>query len=397
LTISPNAKPLTQKNALLLRDLRRFIQTPSVNPDDGEAAMTSAILECLAPTAMQTECVESLPGRFSVGARVTGPKPGPTLVLNGHVDTVPPGDHARWTYAPFDARVHDGRVYGLGASDMKGGLAVMVAAARHVTELRRRIAGSLVLQFAIGEERAEPGTASLIDAGYRGDVGVVLEPTSLRVGSAQRGTASIAVRITGRPGHASRPDLADNPIRALPDVLEALSQHRLELKTVTHPLLGHATCEPTMVHAGATFNIIPAACELTLDRRLVPGETIESEIQTLIELLNHSTTAAYRVDVRPAGVTIDASETPDRGYCLTQHLTRIIEAQTAVRLEAWGTPYGSDVSRLINDADMEAVTFGPGDIECAHAPDESVPITELVAAEHVIAGLIDELLIGEPT
>jgi acetylornithine deacetylase/succinyl-diaminopimelate desuccinylase-like protein len=96
-------------------------------------------------------------------------------------------------------------------------------------------------------------------------------------------------------------------------------------------------------------------------------------------------------------VTIDASETPDRGYCLTQHLTRIIEAQTAVRLEAWGTPYGSDVSRLINDADMEAVTFGPGDIECAHAPDESVPITELVAAEHVIAGLIDELLIGEPT
>jgi acetylornithine deacetylase/succinyl-diaminopimelate desuccinylase-like protein len=127
--------------------------------------------------------------RFPAGIRSLRfwPGPGgPTLVLNGHMDTVPIDDPGLWTAKPFGAEVRDGFLYGRGSCDMKAGLTVAIAVARYLAARRDRLRGTLVCQFAIGEECAEPGTLSLCEAGFVGDVGIVLEPTELKVATAER-------------------------------------------------------------------------------------------------------------------------------------------------------------------------------------------------------------------
>src|SRR5439155_25913933 len=154
--------------------------------------------------------VESLPGRMSIAVVVECQKGGPRLVLNGHMDTVGIDDLSAWSVDPFAGEVRDGHLYGRGACDMKGGLTTLLAVGQYVSRHRQELKGELVLQFAVGEERGEPGTASLLAAGFRGDFGVVTEPSNVNVAVAQRGLAFFDITIAGRSAHASRPEVGMN-------------------------------------------------------------------------------------------------------------------------------------------------------------------------------------------
>jgi succinyl-diaminopimelate desuccinylase len=194
--------------------LRELVRIPSVNPGVGEAAIARYVVDVLErSTSAAVHVVETLPGRPSVAA-VLGSGAGPTLVLNGHLDTVPVDDVSRWTVDPYAGEVRDGALYGRGACDMKAGLAVLIAVARSLSS-QKRLRGRLVLHFAVGEECAEPGTSSLLAAGFAGDVGITCEPTELQVAVATRGLVHIRVRLIGRSGHASRPELFANPLQAI--------------------------------------------------------------------------------------------------------------------------------------------------------------------------------------
>ena len=266
--------------AALERLLRDLVRIPSVNPGVGEAALAAHVVDVLErSTAATVDVVETFPDRPSVAA-VLGSGGGPTLVLNGHLDTVPVDDPARWSVDPFAGAVHDGLLYGRGACDMKAGLAVQIAVARALSAANG-LRGRLVLHFAAGEECAEPGTTSLLEAGFGGDVAIVGEPTELRVGIATRGLVHIRVRLIGRSGHASRPELFANPLDALPAVLAEVARHEAELRTRTHPLLPPPSCTPTVARAGVKENAVPDDCLLVLDRRLLPGESIDGAIAAL--------------------------------------------------------------------------------------------------------------------
>src|SRR4051812_43022235 len=130
--------------------------------------MARRVADLLAPTGAQVELVETFPGRPSVGARLAGRPGGPRVVLNGHMDTVPVGDPASWSVDPHGAEIRDGRLYGRGACDMKAGLTAQIAVAHALADRMPEAAGELVLHFAVGEERAEPGTLSLLEAGFGG-------------------------------------------------------------------------------------------------------------------------------------------------------------------------------------------------------------------------------------
>lgn len=364
--------------------LGTLVRTRSQNPLDGEAAMAGAVVELLAPTGAEVELVELAPGRPSVGARIAGAAAGPTLVLNGHVDTVPAGDG--WTVDPFAGEIRDGRLYGRGACDMKAGLAVQIAVAHAVARRRDELRGALVLHFAAGEETAEPGTRSLLEAGFVGDVGITTEPTALRVAVAQRGAAYYRLRIAGRMAHAGRAELADNPTDRIPAVLARLDGYRREIAERGHPVLGAGSCTVTMVHAGEQANVVPASCELVLDRRLVPGEDGEQELGRLRAAL-----AGLPVAVELLERGFAPSETrPDSPFAalVREHAAAV----TGEDRPFWGTPYASDVRNLINDAGIDAVTFGPGEIDLAHAVDEHVELDELAAAAQVIERVADSVL-----
>ena len=204
-------KDPTLRDPFLTDVLASLVRTPSVNPGTSEQSMATRVAEWLKDTPAEVTFVEFAPGRPSVGAVLEGSGSGPRLVLNGHADTVPIDDAQRWTTDPFGAEVKDGFLYGRGACDMKAGLTVQIAVAHYLSRHIDRLKGSLVLHFAAGEERAEPGTLSLLQAGFVGDLGIVTEPTELKVATAERGVAHYKIRIDGRSIHASRAHLGVNP------------------------------------------------------------------------------------------------------------------------------------------------------------------------------------------
>jgi succinyl-diaminopimelate desuccinylase len=374
------------------RTLAELVATPSVNPADGEAAMADRVQELLAGTRCRLSRVESLPGRHSIAAVLPGEADEPRLVLNGHMDTVSLGDRARWTVDPFGGEERDGAIWGRGATDMKGGLACQIACARALSALPP-LRGTLVLHFAIGEERGEPGTRSLVEQGYVGDWGIVTEPTDLRVAVAQRGTAWFRVTIAGRATHAGTRDEGDNPTLRLGTLLDALARYDDGLAGRTHPLIGRALCSPTVVRAGSEPNVIPEAVEVIVDRRMVPGESSAralEELRTMADELN-AADPARPYAVEPHLHTFEPAEVPAD----TPFVRLVQQAAAEVGSEhegVWGTPWGSDVTALVNDAGMEAITFGPGDPDGCHAPDERCSVPRLGQCATALTRVAAELL-----
>lgn len=373
----------------LERVLSELVRTPSTNPGDFEAAMARRVADLLAPTGAAVELVETFPGRPSVGARLSGRSAGTRVVLNGHMDTVPLGDLSAWSVDPLGAEIRDGCLYGRGSCDMKAGLTAQIAVAHAIADRMEEASGELVLQFAVGEERAEPGTLSLLEAGFTGDVGVCTEPTELRLATVQRGAAFLRVRIDGRAAHAGRAELGRNPLDRLGAVLAAIHAEDAQARARPHRLLDGGTCTATMVDAGIKENVVPEHCEVMVDRRLLPGETPESALASLDARVREAVAGAdgLAVETAIAGYTFMPAEVADDDGVVTA-MQAAATRVTGADLPLWGTPYSSDVRNLINDAGIRAVTFGPGSIDLAHAPDEHVPLGELQTAARVLAEFV---------
>jgi succinyl-diaminopimelate desuccinylase len=380
----------------LIEVLGDLVRTKSVNPGVFETAMAERVQAWLGPTGAEVTVVEMAPGRPSVAA-VLGDRGGATrLVLNGHMDTVPIDDAAEWTVEPFGGQVKDGLLYGRGACDMKAGLATQIAVAHHLAPRADEFDGALILHFAAGEECAEPGSLSLVEAGFTGDYGIVTEPTELKVAVAERGLAYYRIRIRGRSIHASKAHLGLNPVERLAPVLETLADYDGEIKERRHPLLPGASCTPTVVRGGVKENAVADYCELLLDRRLLPGETVDGELEAMSRRLDgiKATDPDFEFEMEPFEHAFAPAEIPaDSPFA--RRVVDAVERVTGDRPEIYGTPYASDVRTLVNDAGMEAVTFGPGNVAECHCADERVAIVEVERAAQVIDQVARSLLLGE--
>ena len=377
----------------LIEVLGDLVRTQSVNPGIFEQAMAERVQAWLAPTGAEVTVVEMAPGRPSVAA-VLGDRDGATrLVLNGHMDTVPIDDASEWTVEPFGGEVRDGFLYGRGSCDMKAGLATQIAVAHHLASRAGEMDGALILHFVAGEECAEPGALSLVEAGFTGDFGIVTEPTQLKVAVAERGLAYYTIRIKGRSIHASKADLGLNPVRRLAPVLETLADYDAEIRQRTHPLLPGGSCTPTVVRGGVKENAVADYCELLLDRRLLPGETVDGELDAMSERLGRikRDDPEFEFEIEPFQYSFAPAEIPvDSPFA--GRVVEAVERVTGTRPEIFGTPYASDVRTLVNDAGMEAVTFGPGNVAECHCVDERVSVAEVEAAARVLDRVAQSVL-----
>ena len=394
-TIAALRSASSLREPFLVDVLSSLVRTQSMNPGTSEKAMADVVEGWLAEKSISTTRVEFAPGRPSVGGVIQGAHEGPTVVLNGHLDTVPIDNESLWTTDPFGAEVRDGHLFGRGACDMKGGLAVQIGVAHYLSEIDpAELSGSLVLHFAAGEERGEPGTRSLLEAGFRGEYGITTEPTSLRVATATRGLATYALRIKGRSVHGSRPEAGVNPIWALGPVLEMLAEYDAEVRLRPHPLLPGGSCTPTRVLAGVKENAVPDDCAILVDRRLLPGESADAEREDLLKRMQglDGLNPALEYEFGTDYVVEPAEISPDSPF--VARMLAAVGRVTGEPSEVWGAPFSSDVRNLVNDAGMTAVTFGPGDTRFCHCPDERVPIAELEQAAVAIAKVITDLFAG---
>jgi succinyl-diaminopimelate desuccinylase len=315
---------------------------------------------------------------------------GRTLVLNGHMDTVPEGKASDWSVDPYGGLIKDGRVYGRGSVDMKGGLVTMMFVPRILEEACVDIAGRLVLTFVVGEEKAEPGTKALVTdylprKGVRANWGLVLEPTEMNVATAERGMVWAYITVGGKSAHASVPELGINPISKAVKAVEALDRYAAALRRRTHRLVGSAVSTVTMIQGGTAENVIPNDCKLTVDRRFIPGESLEQVERELNDVLSEITREdpEFSFSVKRGGVT-EPSEIP-----ADSHFVQVLMRNTAEvmkrRPQVVGMLGGTDARNFNNDAGVPCAIWGPGDMRVAHTVDEYIGVSHVISACKVLA------------
>ncbi|MFL5686500.1 MAG: ArgE/DapE family deacylase [Chloroflexota bacterium] len=320
---------------------------------------------------------------------------GRRLMLSGHLDVVPPGDPATWSMDPWGAEIRDGRLYGRGACDMKGGVAAILAAVRSFgAEALHRLDGELLVVLVPSEEDGGQGTLGAIRSGATADMAIITEPSRLDVVVAHAGAITFRLTVPGRAAHASQRRegiSALDKLFYLSRALEADERRRNEAET-----------DPLMNALGLPYPTIIGIVEggewasTVLDRVVAYGRYGVKLGQTPAEAeadLRAAITEACAADdflrEHPATVEITggrfgsarvASDDP-----LPAGLAAVVERVTGRRPALLGEPYGADMQMFVNHGDTPCVIFGPGDVRVAHSADEYVPLDEVETCARVLA------------
>ena len=291
----------------------------------------------------------------------------------------------------------DGSLYGRGSTDMKTGVALgMLAMAEFADRFDAgELDGTLVFQAAIGEETAEPGTKSLLEAGYTGDYGVVLEPTGMRTATSEKGLAWYEITVRGDPSHASRPDQGTNAIAHARPVLDALAEYDERVREREDDLVGNAYATVTKFEAGTKENVVPEKATITVDRRFLPAESAE-EIDGEIDDLLGDVSEEHGVEVSWERTrTYESAAVPadgDLAEVFREHSASVADVPT----DSWGVKASTDVRNFVNDAGVEAITWGPGDLSQAHTYDEHVDLAQAADGYEALVRSLTDLFGGEP-
>ena len=345
-------------------------------------AVAQALAGTLESWGFGVEMYDAAPGRPNVVARA-GRGRGRSLMLNGHVDVVGVDG---MSHAPFAAEEREGKLYGRGAADMKGGIASMCAAAARAAA--RGIDGEVIIAAVVDEEHTSLGTRALLHRGVRADAAIVAEPTRLAVMPAHKGFAWLEVDVKGRAAHGSRYDIGIDAILEAGAVLVELDRaDRDLLRAHRHPLLGRASLHASSIQGGEGWSTYPDRCVIRVERRTLPGESREQPLTDVRDAIARaakerpSLAAEARLvfSQDPSDVAPDAPVVRE----LTASLTDRGEPVAIGGMSAW-----TDAA-LLNDAGVPAICFGPGDIAHAHAAEEWIDVEEIERAAAVLETLIE--------
>ena len=361
-----------------------LVKEPSPNPPGAEEDVARRLVEACRERGLDVRLDEAAPGRPNVHASV-GP-PGPDgLLLLGHTDTVPPGEG--WTRDPYGGAIEDGRVYGRGATDMKGGIAAaviaMAALARHGVEL----AGPVMLAGLVDEEESGLGVRTMLErGGVEASAAIVPEPTELQTIIACRGNCYVDVEVRGRSAHAGSAHEGRNAIYGATRVIDGVQRLHDELAAETHPLLGAGSWSVGIIRGGTGTAMVPDRCRVSIDRRLLPGQTGEQAKDEINALLAALDLPAHDLDASAELLMeIPSFEVPpDHPFVAAAREASIDAGGPDLPVAGWTA--ACDGGYLMRDTGIPAVVLGPGSVvEQAHRPDESVSVAEVTTAARAYA------------
>jgi acetylornithine deacetylase len=369
-----------------VRLLSDLVAIDSVNPSlvpgaAGEEAIASAVASHLRRLGLDVHVQEVAPGRPNVIGVLEGPQPGRSLMFCGHVDTV----GVEGMTAPFDPVVKDGRLYGRGSQDMKGGVAAMIDAVRVLKE-RGLPRGRVVIAAVIDEEYASIGADALVTE-WTADAAVVTEPTDLRVGVGHKGFAWFEIETHGRAAHGSRPRDGRDAILRMGRVLNRLEQLDRDLQSrPPHPIMSTASLHASIIDGGRELSSYPDLCRLQMERRTIAGETDQSaaaEVQAILDSL-----AAEDPDFRGTSRLMFSRppyEVPG-GHELPSALLAASNA-AGFPSQIVGMSFWTDAA-VLGGAGIPSVLFGPGGAGL-HSIEEYVNIADVVGCRDALVRLAE--------
>lgn len=385
----------------LTRDLVRI---PSVyrpgDPKGNEAAAAGFLAEYLRGLGLVVSIHEAAPNRPNVIADWGSGRPGRGLILEGHTDVVTEGDRGAWSHPPFDAEVADGRIYGRGAADMKGGLAAAICALDAVRRTAPDLPGRVRVAAVADEEGMMLGIKSFIRSGHAQgfDGAIVCEPEQNEVCLHQKGAMRVLATFRGRMAHGAMPYAGVNPIpvaaRFITELVE--EDRRLQARLGPHEFLGLPHITPTTVRAPAhgepQSNVMTGEGQITVDLRTIPGQDHAELYRGLECLAARAREADPRVHVA-LELTVDRpwTETPPDAP-IVQAVVQAFETVLGRPPRYGGVPGTTDGTFLHAWAQIPIVTIGPGSRQIPHQADEYVDISELVDAARLYAAAIVHFL-----
>jgi acetylornithine deacetylase len=368
----------------LTKTLTELVQINSINPSlipggAGETEIAAYIAQALRDIGLEVAVHEPEPGRVSVVGTLKGRGGGRSLMLNGHIDTVGVEGMAE----PFSGSVRDGKVYGRGAYDMKGGVVACIAAAKALVDAGISLGGDLLVAAVADEEYASIGTAEVIKH-YPVDGAIVTEPTELRISLAHKGFVWLEVETTGRAAHGSRFDLGIDANMRMGRFLAELDKLEQALRArPDHPLVGPPSLHAALLKGGTALSAYAASCQLQIERRTIPGETeaqVVAEIQTIIDRLA-AADPTFKATVKAFFVRDPFEVSPEAP--IVQTLSRAA-AQVLGREPSPVGQTGWLDSALLAAAGIETVVMGPSGAG-AHADEEWVEIDSVADMALILA------------
>src|SRR5947209_5623448 len=330
---------------LVVRLTRDLIRYPSVNPPGDEEEIARFLGGQMEALGLEVELQPLVERRANVLGRIRGSGAG-HLVLTGHIDVVPPGEQP-WIHEPFGADRVDGRIYGRGSADMKGGVAAMVTAAAALAASGFQPKADLIIAATAGEEAGLFGAKGMVKArsldGSR--YLVVGEPTDLDVFIGEKGVLWLDVQAFGRTGHGSMPWLGINAVSYMARLIPRLEAYPFPFEE--SDVLGKPTISANMVEGGNKVNVVPDLCELTLDLRTVPSQDHRA-IVAAIEALANEVAREFDADLR---VEVEVQEDvgpleTDRNEALVEAMISSVRAVKGKDPVVGGVPYGTDAAYL---------------------------------------------------
>jgi acetylornithine deacetylase len=364
----------------LLRDL---VAIDSVNPSlvpggAGEGEIAERVAMTLRQLGLDVEVTEVAPHRPNVVAVLEGRAPGRSLMWCGHLDTVGVAGMS----APFEPVERDGRLYGRGALDMKGGLAAMLGAARELVRKGGVRCGRVILAAVVDEEYASLGAEALVRT-WRADAAVILEPTDLRIGIAHKGFAWIEIVTKGIAAHGSRPQEGRDAILRMGRVLQRLEalDRRLRARP-PHPRLGTASLHTSLICGGRELSTYPDECVLQMERRTLVGEPPDTALREVEEILAD----VRREDAEFAGHARRLFERPPYEISPDHELPRRL-GEAVMRVggspDYVGLSFWTDAA-ILGQAGIPTVVFGPGGAGL-HGLEEYVRVEDVLACVRILS------------
>lgn len=364
----------------LIKILKKLIQIPTENPPGNtEEVVNYLITEVFSDKeGFHNEVITHIKNGVTLHNLVakigTGKK---KIVLSGHFDVVTVGDQTIWTYPPFSAKVSDGKIYGRGSADMKGGITSLIGVMKVLKSDPYFMKNyELIFLGSADEEAGMSGADLLTKKGYvkNVDLIIVAEPTNLNIGVAEKGLLWVTMHVTGKSAHGSMPQEGHNAIEGLLKIIPKIYSC---IGDKSNKILGRSTINIGKIQGGTKINIVPDYADLEIDFRLIP----EQKQDTVIDNLRKIQLEPYSIDVEITN-SLNSLLT-DINHPFVQNLKKITNS------EYIGLPYATDACKYISLTNfIPFVIFGPGNPNIIHKINEYVSIEDIFKATELLTNAL---------
>ncbi|MBN9487526.1 MAG: ArgE/DapE family deacylase [Alphaproteobacteria bacterium] len=379
---------MKQKLVSILSDL---IALPSPYPPGTSVEICAYAAKRLKKAGYKVDTATKVKGVDNVVARRKGKGKGPVIAFNAHVDTVGVGERANWKSDPYRALVKSGFVYGLGAGNCKGSMAVQLWLAEEIARRGGPAKGELIFTFVADEENLGPnGMEYLRKSGkVRPDALILGAQTENNLIVAERGVMWARITTRGRAAHAGNPAAGDNAILRMMRLVGALQSYYDKALAKRTSGAMKSTVNIGMFHGGHNTNVVPSACTVEIDRRLLPNEKVKDAFTELKRVIDGAGEPKSQYNVEFLTGT-NGFFAPENGQVVVA-FESVVKKQTGRKVKFLNATGVSD-GRYYADDDIEIINFGPGSGAQGHAANESVPIAEMVEAAQIQLEVVQRLL-----